>query len=508
MAPAGAKPPSAERSTAAWIGRVLGPPLAVALYWWLPDGGGGLSHAGRATAAVGCLMAVLWITEAMPLAATALLPIVLFPLLGVASIRQVTAPYAHEYIFLFMGGFMLAGAIQRWDLHRRMALLTVRAIGTTEARLVAGFMAATALLSMWISNTATAIMMLPIAASLVTLLDNRTGQSPAGPGRGDGNFATCLMLGIAYAASIGGMATLIGTPPNLILAAFLKDRYAMEIGFGQWLGFALPLVVVFLVLAWLVLTKVAFPLRRPSTMKPAAAAARQVVRDELSKLGPLSRGEWTVGVVFLLTASGWIARQPLSQWTWLVERVPAVERLHDAQIALAAALVLFAIPVDARRGVFALDWQTARKLPWDVLLLFGGGLSLAAAVESSGLTGWIGGRVTALGGLPATAVVVLVTATIILLTELTSNTATTSAFLPILGGVAVGLAVEPLALLVPATLAASCAFMMPVATPPNAIVFGSGRVTIRQMVTAGLWLNLVGVVLISLAARYVYVLFP
>ena len=497
------KQPAAGSLAVPWIGRIGGPLLALGVYWWLWGGQDGLSHAGRATAAIGCLMATLWLTEALPLAATALLPIVLFPLADVASIREAAAPYAREYIFLFMGGFMLALAMERWNLQRRIALLTVRAAGTTPARLVGGFMAASAFLSMWISNTATTIMMLPIALSLVTLLSELAGPAEASEpspaaARGHPHFATCLMLGIAYAASIGGMATLIGTPPNLILAAFLKQTYGMEIGFGRWMGFALPLVAVFLVLTWLALTRFVFPLRRAPI-----AGGRQVIRGELDKLGPMTRGEWTVLVVFTLTATAWMIREPLSHWAWLTRRVPAIERLHDAQIGLAAALALFVIPVDARRNVFALDWKTAKKLPWEILILFGGGLSLAAAVESSGLTVWIGTQVTALHGLSPLVLAVLVTVTIVLLTEITSNTATAAAFLPVLAGVAVGIGVEPLMLLIPATLAASCAFMMPVATPPNAIVFGSGHVTVRQMIKAGLWLNLLGVVLITLLAQFV-----
>lgn len=503
------KPPATEWLSAAWVGRISGPVLALAVYGFLPAGEAGLSEAGRATAAVGTLMAVLWLTEAMPLAVTALLPIVLFPLTGVLSTRDAAAPYAREYIFLFMGGFMLALAMERWGLHRRIALVTVLAVGTSPGRLVGGFMLASAGLSMWISNTATTIMMLPIALSVITLLSDRRespppDRDPDAPSRplssvaSDGNLATCLMLGIAYAASIGGMGTLVGTPPNLVLAAFLRETFSQEIGFSRWMAIALPLVAVFLAIAWGVLTKLVFPLRSVSI-----PGSRGLIREELGKLGRMTRGERTVLVIFVLTATAWIAREPLAQWDWLARHVPAVTRLHDAGIALAAALALFAIPVDARRGVFALDWQTAKKLPWDILLLFGGGLSLAAAVQSSGLTEWIGRQVASFGDLPPLLLIALVTLTVTLLTEMTSNVATTSALLPVLGGVAVGIGVEPLRLLIPACLAASCAFMMPVATPPNALVFGSGHVTIRQMVKAGLWLNLIGLILITSLAQFI-----
>ncbi len=515
----GVKLPAFGASTVAWIGRFGGPLAALGLYRLLPAGENGLSDDGRATAAIGCLMGLLWLTEAMPLPATALLPIILFPLADVLPIREAAAPYAHEYIFLFMGGFMLALAMERWDLHRRIALITVLATGTSPVRLVGGFMLVSAALSMWISNTATTVMLLPIALSLVGLLCDGPGQRrPEVSGRRNGseeatesspapaaedantedaNFATCLMLGIAYAASIGGMATLIGTPPNIFLAGFVQRTYDVEIGFGRWMVFALPMVIVFLLIAWAVLTRVVFPVR-----SEPIPGGRQLIRGELAGLGRTSRGEWTVLVVFVLTAVAWTVREPLSNWPWLLRQVPAVERLHDAGIALAAAVALFAIPVDARRGVFALDWKTARKLPWDILVLFGGGLSLAAAVQSSGLDRWIGDQVGALQDLHPVALIAVVTVTVTLLTEMTSNTATASTFLPILGGVAVGIGVDPMLLLVPAGLAASCAFMMPVATPPNAIVFGSGHVTIRQMVKAGFWLNLIGAILITLLARY------
>jgi sodium-dependent dicarboxylate transporter 2/3/5 len=398
---------------------------------------------------------------------------------------------------------MLALAMERWNLHRRIALVTVLTAGTSPGRLVGGFMLASAFLSMWISNTATTVMLLPIGLSLVGLLSDgestaMAADRPPAEARSssagldaDPHFATCLMLGIAYAASIGGMATLIGTPPNLFMAGFVHDTYGLEIGFARWTAMALPLSAVFLFLAWVLLTRWVYPVR----FTPIAGG-RELIRGELAKLGRPSRGEWTVLIVFSLTAVSWIVREPLSAWPWLVARIPAVARLHDAQIALAAALALFLIPVDARRGLFALDWPTAKRLPWGLLLLFGGGLSLAAAFQSSGLTGWIGHRVAALGYLPPLGLIVLATVTVLLLTELTSNLATASAFLPILGGVAVGIGMDPMVLIVPAGLAASCAFMMPVATPPNAIVFGSGYVTIGQMVKAGLWLNLVGLVLI------------
>jgi len=488
-------------SVLGWVGRLGAPILAVAVYALLPGSDAGMSPAARATAAVAALMAVLWLTEGLPLAVTALLPIVLFPLFGVLEIGKAAAPYAHPFIFLFLGGFLIALAIERWNLHRRIALLTVLAVGTRPARLVGGFMLATAFLSMWISNTATTVMMLPIGLSVIALVSERLGEAAgtreaAGPSGGASggaaNFPVCLMLGIAYAASIGGLGTLVGSPPNLILAGIAKDSFNVEITFAAWLSVGLPVAAVFLVLAWLWLVKVVYPIRIK-----AIPGGRKLIREELAKLGPMSRGEWSVLAVFVPTAIAWIVREPLSHWTWLAQRVPAVERVHDATIALAGAVLLFVIPADARRGQFVLDWKTATKVPWGVLLLFGGGLSLAAGFEQSGLSAWIGHQVAVFDQLPLVLLVLLTTGTILLLTELTSNTATANVFLPILGAAALGLGLDPMVLLLPAGMAASCAFMMPVATPPNAIVFGSGHVRIGQMVKAGVWLNLIGLAVVT-----------
>lgn len=476
----------ARVSRRAWIGRGLGPVLAVVVYFLLPSG---IGHQARGVAAVGVLMAVWWVCEALPLAATALLPIALFPLVGAADIEESTAPYASDIVFLFMGGFMLALAMQRWGLHRRIALRTVLAVGTRPSRVVGGFMLATGFLSMWVSNTTTTVVMLPIGLSVLTLVFDRV---PSGSGGGEqsdtSKFATCLMLAIAYAASIGSLATLIGTPPNLFMAGFLSETYGVDIGFGQWMLFGLPVAVVLMGAAWLLLTKVLYP-----TTMSDIPGGRELFRGELDKLGPMNRGERVVGIVFVCTALMWILREPLTQV------VPALSSLDDTGIAIIAALVLFAIPVDARRGVFTLDWTSAAKLPWGVLLLFGGGLSLASAIDSSGLDDFIGGSVGALGGVPTFVLVLIAVVAVIMLTELTSNTATTATFLPILAGAALGLDLGVMLLAVPAAVAATCAFMMPVATPPNAIVFGSGYVSIPQMVKAGWWLNLVAIVLIPVA---------
>jgi sodium-dependent dicarboxylate transporter 2/3/5 len=479
-------------SRRAWIGRFLGPVLAIIAYFTLPTGQDALSQAGVATVSVGILMAVWWITEALPLPATALLPIALFPLLGVVDIGAATAPYANDLIFLFMGGFMIALAMQRWGLHRRIALLTILAVGTKPVRVIGGFMLATAFLSMWVSNTATTVMMLPIGLSVLALVlgGDREGEESGAEeltGRGASNFAVCLMLGIAYAASIGSLSTLIGTPPNLFMAGFLQETYDISIGFGEWMMVGLPLAAVFLLVAWVVLTRLVYP---PEIDE--ISGGRQLIRGELGEMGPTSRGEKVVLAVFVLTAFAWITREPLTN------AFPFLGGLDDAGIAIIAAVVLFAIPLDWRNGVFALDWETARQLPWGVLLLFGGGLSLANAVTETGVDKWIGGLIAGLQAVPVFLLVAVVAVSILLLTELTSNTATAATFLPIVAGAAIGLDLNPLVFVVPAALAASCAFMMPVATPPNAIVFGSGHITIVQMVRAGIWLNVIGAILVTL----------
>ncbi|MFD0773730.1 SLC13 family permease [Streptomonospora algeriensis] len=464
------------------IGLGAGVVLALLVYLVLP---GSLEHAGKVTAAVAALMAVWWMTEAIPLPATALLPLVLFPVLVGADIAAVAAPYANDVIFLFMGGFMLAMAMQRWNLHRRIALVVVSAVGTGPVMLIAGFMLATGFLTMWVSNTATTVMMLPIGLSVLGLV-NQLGE-----GKGDANFATALMLGIAYSASIGSVSTLIGTPPNAFMAGYLSQNHGIEVGFGQWMLVGLPLAAVFLVVAWLLLTRVIYP---PGISE--LPGGRQLIRDQLHEMGPMSRGEWTVLTVFVCAAAAWVLVPLMADTAAIADALPWLADISDAGIAMAVAVALFLIPVKPREGVAALDWQTALQLPWGILLLFGGGISLSVQFEESGLSSWIGERVGLLSAVPAWVVVLIVAALVLLLTELTSNTATANIFLPVLAGVAVGLNLDIMLLVVPAALAASLAFMLPVATPPNAIAFGSGYIRIGQMVRAGVWLNICSVVLI------------
>jgi sodium-dependent dicarboxylate transporter 2/3/5 len=440
-----------------------------------------LDPAAWRTAAVGLLMAIWWITEALPIPATALVPLVLFPVLGIAGIDDAATPYANPLIFLFMGGFIIAKAMQTWRLHRRIALGIVRGVGVQPSSIIVGFILASAFLSMWVSNTATALMMLPIGLSIIDLardrLEERGEELPP-------HFGLVLILCIAYACNIGGMGTLIGTPPNAVLAGFVSESYGVEVGFAQWMLVGLPLVVVALPLLYVVLTWV-YPIELDEL--PGGA---QIIEEEREKLGTISAAETRVALVFGLTAVLWMTRPLLSD---------VVPGLSDAGIAIGAGVVLFLLPAGTEDRAL-LTWDEAEELPWGVLILFGGGLSLAAAISDTGLATWIGEGVNALSGWPILLVVVCTVALIVLLTEITSNTATTAAFLPILGAVAVGFGENPFLLTVPATLGASCAFMLPVATPPNAIVYGSGLLSIPQMSRVGVWLNLLFIVVVTLLA--------
>ncbi|APU23989.1 anion transporter [Actinoalloteichus sp. GBA129-24] len=470
-----------------WIGLVVGPVVFLAALFLLPDS---LPVEGRATAAIALLMAIWWMTEAIPIPATALLPLVLFPILNVAPLADVAPPYANDIIFLFMGGFMLALAMQRWNLHKRIALRTVLVVGTSPKMLIAGFMIATGFVSMWVSNTATAVMMLPIGLSVLVL------TKQLGDGKGDPNFGTALMLGIAYAASIGSLGTIIGTPPNTLLVGYLADNHDISIGFGQWMLFGVPIAVVFLFLAWLVLTRFIYP---PKLRE--LPGGRELIQQQLDELGPLSRGEKLTLGVFVFAALSWIGVPLLADVESVAATLPWLANISDGVIAMVVAILLFLLPVEPRTGTNVLDWETAKELPWGILLLFGGGLSLSGQFTATGLSTWIGERVTALGVLPLILLIALVAVLVLFLTELTSNTATAATFLPILGGVAIGLGLDPMVLAIPVALAATSAFMLPVATPPNAIAYGSGYVAIGQMVRAGIWLNIIAVVLIT-AAMY------
>jgi sodium-dependent dicarboxylate transporter 2/3/5 len=461
------------------VGLLIGPALFAAVLLAPPPLG--VPQPAWRVAAVAALMAAWWVTEAVPLAATALLPLVLFPLLGIVSIDAAAAPYANPVIFLFMGGFLLAAAFERCGLHRRMALAMVRVGGTGPRQIVGSFMAATAFISLWVSNTATVAMLLPMALSLVDLVEERADFTP-GSERTHRNFAVALLLGLAYAANIGGLGTLIGTPPNALLAGYMAESYGRRVGFVQWMLFGVPLVLVGLPLAWLLLTRVFFPVGAERI-----AGGREAIAAQSRALGRVSRAEWTVGIVATLTAAAWIA-QPL-----LARVVPG---LSDAGIAVAAALVLFLVPIGGR-GERPLGWDATGRVPWDVLVLFGGGLSLANGIQQTGLAVGIGKSAAAAGAMPIVLVILVVTTLIVFLTELTSNTAVAAALLPVVTSLAVAIGGDPMLLAVPTVLAASCGFMMPVGTPPNAMVYGTGRITMPEMLRAGLATNLLFIALIT-----------
>ena len=467
------------------VGLLLGPALAITMVLAGPPAG--LAEPGWFTAAVGVLMAVWWATEAVPIAVTALLPIVLFPLLDVATIQDATAPYSNKVVFLFLGGFVVAFAMQRWNLHKRIALTVLQHVGGNGRSLVGGFMLASAAVSMWVMNTSTTMMMLPIAVSIIGVVHN-TVDDLDDDGRKDFQYA--LLLGVAYGATIGGMATLIGTAPNAILAGFMEETYGIQINFSSWMLVGLPLSALMLPVAWIVLTRFAFNVDFHTSKEGKSALAR--MKDDL---GPMSRPEKRVAIVFLLMAMTWITRP-------LLVKVPGLEALDDSAIAIAGAIALFIVPSGEKSDPILLRWQYAEQLPFGVLLLFGGGMSLARSVADTGLAAWIGSSLEVVGSLPLPVIVIIAATMIIFLTELTSNIGTTTTFLPVVGAIAIQSGFDPIAIAVPVTFAASCAFMLPVATPPNAIVFGSGMLTIPKMIRAGMMLNIASIFLVSLVALY------
>ena len=443
----------------------------------------GVSPQAWAVAAVGVLMAIWWMTEAVPLATTALLPVLLFPMLDVMDIRDAAASYAHPLIFLFLGGFMLARAMQRWQLHRRIALHVMRLGGNSLTALIFSVMSATAFLSMWVSNTATAMMMLPIGQSIITTVVAQSGPAQ----QIDLNrFSAALMLGIAYAATIGGMGTLIGTPPNALFAGFMSETYAVSIGFSQWMMIGIPIVIILLPIAWLVLTRLVFRFSIPHRHMQSI-----LLKDDADALGPMSRGELLVGLVMAMTAVGWVFRP-------LITKLYPGLTLSDAGIAVLAAIMLFVIPADWSKGRFLLAWSDAAKLRWDVLILFGGGLALASAMTQSGLVNVIAQTLSELGTFPVFWLVLIVMVVVVYLGELASNTAMAAIFLPISGAFAISIGVDPLVLTLPVAVAASLGFMLPVATPPNAIIFGSGAVTVQQMLRAGAILDVICIIIAAL----------
>jgi sodium-dependent dicarboxylate transporter 2/3/5 len=467
------------------IGIYLGPAITILMLIIGPQGA--LSEPAWRTAALGLWMAVWWATEARPVGVTAFIPLIFFAPLGITTLHKAAAPYANPILYLYLGGFLIALAMQRWDLHKRIALTLLTVSGTNGRSLVGGFMVTAALLSMWMTNTSTTMMLLPIVISVIAVIAETVTEIDE---RERKNFEICLLLGTAFGATIGGVATLVGTPPNAFLAAFLADNYDIEISFARWMLVGLPVTIIMLPVCWLVLTRLVYPISF-ETSTETGDLLKNMKRD----LGPANSAEWRIGIVFSCVVIGWMTRP------WLTKYLP-IEGLSDPGIVMIAAFVLFLIPSGGKNTLRLLNWRQTKELPWEILILFGGGLSLAASVSETGLAHWLGTSLVPLGAFGIAAIVVGAVVLVIFLTELTSNLATTATLLPVLAALALELGVSPITLTVPVALAASCAFMLPVATPPNAIVYGSGRLTIPQMVKAGLVMNLVGIVLLSMVALF------
>jgi sodium-dependent dicarboxylate transporter 2/3/5 len=463
---------------------VLGP--AIFLLMLLTDSAqNAMSSEAWRAAAVGLWMATWWATEAIPVPVTALLPLVLFDPLGIVTIREAAAPYANPTIYLYMGGFMMALALERCNLHRRIALAIVERAGTDGKRLVGGFMFVCAVLSMWMTNTSTTMMLLPIVLSVAVVIRENV---PDISDKTRDDFQIAILLGLAYAASIGGLATIIGTPPNALLMGFLADNYGIEISFARWMSVGIPVTFVMLPIAWFGLTRYLYPCNIP---------ASQSVRDHLHELkeqmGAMRAPEKRVGLVFVCLILSWMFRKPVTE-------AFGITGVSDAGIVVTAAVLLFLIPSGDKSDPRLMTWDDVVRLPWGVLVLFGGGLSLAAAVSDTGLALWLGQQLAPLNAWGTAVLVIASVAMVIFLTELTSNLATTATLLPVMGAIAVQAGVPPIVLTVPITIAASCAFMLPVATPPNAIVFSTGVISIPQMVRAGVFLNIIGIIIVSIVA--------
>ena len=459
------------------IGFILGPLTFITLMLIGPFEG--LSHSAHSILSSTLWIAIWWITETIPIAATALIPIVLFPLSGGLDLSATTASYGHKFVFLYLGGFLIAIGIEKWKLHKRIAINIISFIGIDARRVILGFMLATAFLSMWISNTATSVMMLPIGIAIIKQLnENRT-------------FGKALMLGIAYSASIGGVATLIGTPPNLVLAGVVSEIYGYEITFSQWFLFGFPISITLLFFCWIYLTRVAYKFESKSFLE-----GNTEVKRLKKELGPISYEEKLVAIVFTLAGLCWISR------SFFLQKI--LPSLDDTIIAISFGLLLFILP-SKQKATALLSWKDTINLPWGIIILFGGGMALAKAFEISGLALWLGELMTSFSVLPLFFLILLLIAAVNFLTEITSNLATTAMLLPVLAPLALEINIHPFGLMVGAAVAASCAFMLPVATPPNAVVFGSGYLKIQDMVTRGVIMNIFSIILITLM---VYIILP
>ncbi|TES45589.1 DASS family sodium-coupled anion symporter [Halalkalibacterium halodurans] len=465
------------------VGLMLGPLLFLSvLFFFFPEG---LSYEGRMVLAVTLWVATWWITEAIPIPAASLLPIILLPITGALDGGTVTASYGNPIIFLFLGGFLIALAMEKWDLHKRIALNILSVIGTSTSSIVLGFMAATGFLSMWVSNTAAVMMMLPIGTAITYQVSQALKSNKEDLSTEEDKFSKSLIFGIGYAGTIGGLGTLIGTPPNIILAAIVQEMYGVQISFASWLFFAFPVVVILLIVSWLYMTKVVYPMKLKKL-----PGGKELINNEKKALGSMSFEEKMVLTVFSFAAFMWITRSFL--WEGQLLTIPGID---DTMIAIFAGVLLFLIP-SKNKGGRLLDWNVAKDVPWGILLLFGGGLAIASGFRETGLADWIGGQLTVLDGVNFLLVVVFTAGLVLFLTEITSNTATATMILPVLAALALALNVHPFALMVPAAMAANCAFMLPVGTPPNAIIFATGKLKIIEMVKNGFWINILALILI------------
>lgn len=484
------KPPSYR--TPQKVGLLLGPLLFLSvILFFFPEG---LSYEGRMVLATTLWVATWWITEAIPIPAASLLPIILLPITGALDGDTVTASYGNPIIFLFLGGFLIALAMEKWNLHKRIALNIIAVIGTSTTNIVLGFMAATGFLSMWVSNTAAVMMMLPIGTAIIYQVSQALKTNKENLVMEEEKFTKALILGIGYAGTIGGLGTLIGTPPNIILAAIVQELYGIQISFASWMFFAFPVVIILLFASWLYLTKIANPIKLKEL-----PGGKELIANEKRALGKTSFEEKMVLAVFLFAAFMWITRTFL--WEGQIIAIPGI---NDTMIAIFAAVLLFIIPSINKNGRL-LDWTVSKDVPWGILLLFGGGLAIAAGFRESGLAEWIGGQLTVLESVNFILIIFLTAALVLFLTEITSNTATATMILPVLASLALAINIHPFALMVPAAMAANCAFMLPVGTPPNAIIFASGKIKIIEMVKNGFWINILSLVLIVIA---VYFLLP
>ena len=464
------------------IGLFLGPlSFVLILFFFNPEG---LNPQANAVLASTAWVSIWWITEVIPIAVTSLLPIILFPLSGAMELSSTTASFGHKYIFLYMGGFIIAIAIEKWNLHKRIALNIIYLVGSNIKRIILGFMLATAFLSMWISNTATSVMMLPIGLAVINEFNTRLSNKDQ-----DNSFGKALMLSIAYSASIGGVATLVGTPPNIVFAGVVLETYNYEITFFNWMIFGLPVSLFLLFICWKYLTNFAFSFK--NTEFPGG---REEILKLKQELGPISYEEKMVGLIFALTAFCWITRSFFIQ-----KFIPGID---DTIIAIFFGIILFLISTRSKDRKL-INWNEAVKMPWGVILLFGGGMALAKAFEVSGLAIWLAEQMIALKGLNLFIILIFLITAVNFLTEITSNLATTAMLLPVLASIAVLLEVHPFIIMTGATVAASCAFMLPAATPPNAVVFGSGYLRIPDMVKAGILMNLFSIIFVALMVFYI-----